>query len=209
MIVHDVTLPIYTGMPVYKNKPEKQPAFETVTNGHVTETRISLDAHTGTHIDAPLHMDPNGATIETIPIEDLVTPVRLFDLTAVEDGIDAQDLEPLGIQAGEFVLFKTKNSFDEAFNFNFIYLKESAARYLASIGIKGVGIDGLGVERSQPEHPTHRLLFDRGIIVIEGLKLDQVAPGRYLMVAAPLKVRGIDAAPARILLLEESSSRRG
>lgn len=56
MKMYDVTAPIFEGMPVYKNKPEKQPKLTTVTNDYVTESRIDMDVHTGTHIDAPLHM---------------------------------------------------------------------------------------------------------------------------------------------------------
>jgi len=203
MKIIDVTLPIFNGMPVYKNKPEKQPDYQTVTNGHVTESRLTLDLHTGTHIDAPLHMINGGDTIETIPPESLIREVKVFDLTHVEDGIQEADLTTLDIQNNDFVLFKTKNSFATEFDFNFIFLKESGAKWLVERGITGVGIDSLGIERSQEGHPTHRLLFSNNVIIIEGLKLDDVDPGTYKMVAAPLKLRGVDAAPARIFLFSE------
>lgn len=204
MKFYDVTAEVYEGMPVYKNKEEKQPKFQTVTNGHVTETRLSLDLHTGTHVDAPLHMMNDGETMETIPLERLVRPVKLFDLTHVNDGITKEDIADLPIDKGDFVLFKTSNSFDEAFNFEFIYVKEDAARYLAEKGIDGVGIDSLGIERAQEGHPTHRTLFQNDIIVMEGLRLKDVEAGQYFMVAAPLKVIGTDASPARVLLFEQS-----
>ncbi|GGH70913.1 cyclase [Compostibacillus humi] len=204
MKFYDVTAEVYEGMPVYKNKEEKQPKFQTVTNGHVTETRLSLDLHTGTHVDAPLHMINDGETMETIPLERLVRPVKLFDLTHVKDGITKEDIADLPIEKGDFVLFKTSNSFDEEFNFEFIYVKEDAARYLAEKGIDGVGIDSLGIERAQEGHPTHRTLFKNDIIVMEGLQLKDVEAGQYFMVAAPLKVIGTDASPARVLLFEQS-----
>jgi len=204
MKFYDVTAEVYEGMPVYKNKEEKQPKFQTVTNGHVTETRLSLDLHTGTHVDAPLHMINDGETMETIPLERLVRPVKLFDLTHVKDGITKEDIVDLPIDKGDFILFKTSNSFDEEFNFEFIYVKEDAARYLAEKGIDGVGIDSLGIERAQEGHPTHRTLFQNDIIVMEGLRLKDVEAGQYFMVAAPLKVIGTDASPARVLLFEQS-----
>lgn len=199
----DVTAPIFEGMPVYKNKPEKQPSFNTVTNGHVTETKITLDLHTGTHVDSPLHMINDGDTMETIAIEDLVGNVKLFDLTHVEDRITADDVKNLSIEKDDFILFKTKNSLEDAFNFEFIFVAEDAARHLAEVGIKGVGIDGLGIERAQPEHPTHRTLFKEKIIVMEGLRLKEVAEGEYFMVAAALPIIGTDASPARVLLFEK------
>ncbi|RZT22799.1 cyclase family protein [Fictibacillus sp. BK138] len=203
MKVYDVSLPIYEGMPVYKNKPEKQPSFDTSQNGHVTETRIAMDVHTGTHVDAPLHMVPGGDTIETLPLEKLVRKAKVIDLTNAEDSIKAEDLAGKDIQKDDFVLFKTKNSWDTEFNFEFIFVNHEAAKTLAEIGVSGVGIDALGVERAQENHPTHKQLFQNDVIIIEGLQLKDVPEGEYLMVAAPLKIRGLDASPARVVLIEE------
>ncbi|WP_102345820.1 cyclase family protein [Bacillus sp. Marseille-P3661] len=202
MKVHDITAPIYEGMPVYKNKPEKQPEINTVTNGHVTESRLCLDLHTGTHVDAPLHMLNNGATIETLSLTDLVRPCKVLDLTHVSEKVTKEDLEVFDIKQDDFVLLKTKNSYDNQFNFEFIYVEETGAKYLADKQIRGVGIDSLGIERAQPGHPTHQTLFQNQIIVIEGLQLKEIAAGDYFMVAAPIKVTGVDAAPARVLLFE-------
>ncbi|MEK4126344.1 cyclase family protein [Anoxybacillus sp. FSL W8-0382] len=203
MKMYDVTAPIFEGMPVYKNKPEKQPKLTTVTNDYVTESRIDMDVHTGTHIDAPLHMVKNGETFETIPLEKLVGYCKVLDVTNVDDRITKEDLIHFDIQENDFLLFKTKNSFDDAFNFEFIYVAEDAATYLAEKRIRGVGIDALGVERNQAGHPTHKTLFSHGIIIIEGLRLKDVPAGEYWMVAAPLKLVGTDAAPARVLLFEQ------
>jgi arylformamidase len=206
MKVYDISLPIYEGMPVYKNKEEKQPKFEVIQDfsaGSVYESRIHLDAHTGTHVDAHLHMIEGGTTIEAISLEKLVRPCKVFDLTHISDGVSKTDLEVKDIDTNDFVVFKTRNSFDKEFNFEFIYLKEDAAAYLAEVGVAGVGIDALGVERSQPGHPTHKTLMKKDIIIIEGLNLSEVEEGEYLMVAAPLKLLRLDAAPARVLLIKD------
>jgi len=202
MKIYDITAPIFEGMPVYKNKPEKQPKITRATNAHVTESRLELDVHSGTHIDAPLHMINDGDTFETISLEQLVRPVKVLDLTHVIDGITKEDLEKFDLQENDFVLFKTRNSGDEGFNPEFIFLKEDGAQYLAELKITGVGIDALGVERSQPNHPTHKALFGANIIVIEGLRLQEVEAGTYFMIAAPLKLIGTDAAPARVILMD-------
>ncbi|MBS2969539.1 cyclase family protein [Metabacillus sp. KIGAM252] len=202
MKMYDVSAPIFEGMPVYKNKEEKQPVLNTATNGYVTETRIAMDLHTGTHVDSPLHMIVEGDTMESISLDDLVGEAKVFDLTHVEDRIRKEDIEKFDIQKGDFVLFKTKNSLEDEFNFEFIFVAECAAKHLSEIGIRGVGIDALGVERSQEGHPTHKTLFKHDVIIIEGLRLKEVSEGSYFMVAAPLKIVGKDAAPARILLFE-------
>jgi arylformamidase len=202
MKMYDVSAPIFNGMAVYKNKEEKQPEINTTTNGHVTESRLSLDVHTGTHVDAPLHMMNDGATFESINQEDLVGKAKVIDVTDVKGAISDKDIESEDIQEGDFILFKSQNSFEEEFNFDFVFVGEDAARYLAERNIRGVGVDGLGIERSQHEHPTHRSLFEKDVIIMEGLRLKDVAAGEYFMVAAPLKLQGTDASPARVLLFE-------
>jgi arylformamidase len=202
--LYDISMTIRPDMQVYKNKDEKRPEFIPMSDhvtGTVHETRIALDAHTGTHIDAPLHMLAGGATIEAIPLEALIGPARVLDLTGVTGGIAKADLEPFAIQPGEWLLFKTRNSSSDEFDFEFVYLQEDGAAYLKDIGVKGVGTDGLGIERAQPNYATHRTLLSAGIQVVEGLRLADVPGGSYFLVIAPLKLTGIEAAPARAFLL--------
>ncbi|NDI36736.1 cyclase family protein [Chengkuizengella sediminis] len=202
--IYDISMTIHEDMQVYKNKEEKKPKIETASdfsNSSAFESILSLNVHTGTHLDAPLHMIEGGETIESIPLENLVSTARVLDLTHVEGQIGKSDLEPFAIQEGEWILFKTKNSLSEQFDFNFIYLNEDGAAYLKEINVKGIGTDGLGIERAQPDHETHKILFENKIIIVEGLRLKDVPSGTYFMVIAPLKLEGIDAAPARALLL--------
>jgi arylformamidase len=203
--VYDISMPIVEGMPVYKNKPEKQPHIRIVQDfatATARESRIELDVHTGTHVDAPLHMLPQGGTMETLPLERLVRPCRVLDLKEVSERITRTDLAKWNIEAGEFLLLQTKNSLQEAFDFAFVYLTEEGAQYLVEKQVHGVGIDALGIERAQPGHPTHKHLFRANIIIIEGLRLKEVPAGKYFMVAAPIKLVHTEAAPARVLLLE-------
>lgn len=204
--IYDISTAIHEGMTVYKNKDEKRPQFERTadfpTNG-ARETRLHMDAHSGTHIDAPLHMLEGGQTIETIAIERLIRPCRVLDLTTVTEAVHAADLRPFAPSPGDFLLFKTRNSLRDDFDFSFVYLAVDGAKYLADCGVAGVGVDALGVERAQPEHDTHKVLFEAGVIIIEGLRLRDVPAGVYDMMAAPLKIEGIDAAPARVVLLEK------
>ena len=203
MKIYDISMTISEDMQVYKNKEEKKPVIRTAqdfSNATAHETIIEMNVHTGTHLDAPLHMLENGKTIEQIPLEDLVSPARVLDLTDVRDGVSKEDMQKFAIQPGEWILFKTKNSFSEQFDFEFIYLKKDGAQYLKDIGVKGVGTDALGIERAQPDHETHKTLFENGIYVLEGLRLKDVPAGNYQLVVAPLKLEGIDGAPARAML---------
>lgn len=205
-MIYDISQAIHENMFVYKNKPEKKPVFQMTRahkDGGVQESKVTLDVHTGTHLDAPRHMIKDGATIESMPLDGLIGPCRVLDLTAVENGISRKDLEKFDIQAGEVLLFKTKNSNIDDFSLDFIYLDTSGADLLAEIGIKGVGTDGLGIERSQPDHSTHHRLFEADIFIIEGLRLKEIKEGAYQLIALPLKLQGLDAAPLRAVLMDE------
>ncbi|AUS08488.1 cyclase [Laceyella sacchari] len=205
MKMYDVSMTITEGMQVYKNKESKQPRISVVQDFDTApcrESRVDMDVHCGTHVDSPLHMLPDGGTMESIPLERLVGPCQVLDLTDVTGGITRADLEKFDIRQGGFYLLKTKNSFQEAFDFDFVFLAEDGAEYLASKGISGVGIDALGIERAQAGHPTHKTLFRADVIIMEGLRLKEVPEGEYFMVAAPIKLLTTEAAPARVILFE-------
>ncbi|OPJ56158.1 cyclase family protein [Clostridium oryzae] len=205
MKIYDISMLIHDDMPVYNNIEDKKTKIQNVanySNASHYESRIYMDIHCGTHFDAPLHMLENGESIEKFDLSKGITICKVFDLSNVEDSIKRQDIEQLDIKEGDFILFKTKNSLTETFEANFIFVEKNAAEFLMNKGVKGVGIDGLGIERSQPEHETHKLLLGSGIEVLEGLRLKDIKQGRYTLVALPLKIKGTEGAPARAVLLE-------
>lgn len=202
--IYDISMTIEESMQVWKSYEHKKPVITNVQNhsqGKPHESQLNMNVHTGTHVDAPLHMIANGDTIETIPLERLVGPARVLDLTHLKGLITKEDLVPFAIQRGERILFKTSSSFSEDFNVEFVFLREDGAQYLAEIGVGLVATDALGIERAQPEYPTHRTLMRNGVIIVEGLRLKEVEAGNYMLVIAPLKLTGIDAAPARAFLM--------
>lgn len=204
--VYDISMPISAVMPVYKGKEEKRPRLTVdsdFTTGKTYESRLEMNLHTGTHLDRELHMVPAGSTMETLDISQLITPCKVIDLLDVMEKITAQDLREKEINEGDFLLFKTRNSYEDILEKEFVYLEKSGAEYLASLKIKGVGTDALGIERNQPEHETHLALMKEGIHILEGLRLKEIAEGEYLMIALPLNITGAEAAPVRAVLLKD------
>ncbi|HKM18409.1 MAG: cyclase family protein [Firmicutes bacterium] len=205
MRIYDVSMTIHPRMAVWKRNQERLPVFTIERDFDVDgtgsrQTRVSLDMHTGTHVDAPLHFLAHGSPIENTGLDKLVRPVRVLDLTNVEDKITRLDLENFRFGAGDFLLLKTKNSYVDEFDFEFVYLERTGAAYLVEREIAGVGIDALGIDRSQADHATHKQLLSNEIVIIEGLRLGDVPAGDYFMVALPLKLQGVEAAPARVIL---------
>ena len=206
MKIYDISMTIEHGMIVYKNKEEKRPVF-TVTSEHtengVYETRMFMDAHCGTHLDAPLHLIDKGEAIDKFDLNLGVSKCKVIDLTAVEDRISELDFKDKDIEKGDYILLKTKNSYEDFFNPEFIYVDESGAKYLKEQKIIGVGIDAVGIERSQSSHETHKILLNAGIVILEGLRLKDIEKGEYSLIALPLKFKGVEASPVRAVLIKE------
>lgn len=202
----DISMKISQNMIVYKNKEEKKPIFKVDSNfknSTAYETSICMNLHTGTHLDMPLHMIEDGKTSEYLNLNNLVTNCKVFDLTNLKDSIDFESIKDFDINKSDFILFKTKNSYKTEFDFNFVYLAKDAAKYLAEKNIKGVGIDALGIERNQTNHPTHKELLSKDIIIIEGLNLKNVDQGEYKLIALPLNIESVEALPLRAILIKK------
>ena len=206
MKIHDVTKMISEDMTVYKDRESKKIKRTIVADyekADYYESRMDMDMHCGTHIDAPLHMIKGGDTIEKYDLSKFIGDCKVFDLTDVDEAIRKKDIENLDIQKDDIVIFKTKNSFDQGYNPKFVYIEEDAAMYLSEKGIKTVGIDAMSIERDKKEHPSHKIILGANIGVIEDLYLKNVGQGQYFLSALPLNIRGSEASPIRAVLIEK------
>lgn len=204
MKIYDLSPEISEDMAVYKNKLEKKPKIivtRTLNEG-ANESRLEIESHTGSHVDAPFHFIGNGKTIDKINLDRFIGNAIVLDLTKIKGSITKNHLKKIKMQKDGIVLLKTKKKAEDAFNPNFTYLEKSGAEFLASKKIKAVGIDNLGIERSQPEHETHKILLSKGIVIFEGLDLSKVKQGRYFFHGLPLKIRKGDASPVRAVLVK-------
>ncbi|KKQ33569.1 MAG: Kynurenine formamidase [candidate division TM6 bacterium GW2011_GWF2_37_49] len=202
----DISWPIKPGMTEYKDqaKVEFVPT-KTIVKNSAREHDILLTTHTGTHVDAPAHFLEKGKYLDDLPLSSFIGQCRVLDLTNVQCKITKSDLINLSIDSGEIILLKTKNSLLDCCaraSVDFIYLDADAALFLASNGIKAVGIDYLGIERGQPGHETHKALLEVDIVIIEGLRLKDVLPGIYFLSCLPIKLNGLEAAPTRAVLID-------
>ncbi|QLY40820.1 cyclase family protein [Hujiaoplasma nucleasis] len=205
MMIYDVSMLIHDKMQVYKNKEDKRPIFKNALNhidNQVHETNLYINLHTGTHVDYPLHMIDKGDTSDSESLLELIGSCKVLDLTELDSKITINDLKKYPIEEDDFLFFKTKNSLSEEFLHDFVYLDKEAAQYLKDKKIRGVGTDGLGIERSQPNHETHKILLSNGIIIIEGLRLKDIIEKEYEMICLPLKIKSVEASLARVILMD-------
>jgi arylformamidase len=202
----DVSVPIFSGMAYWPNNPPIEVEFvmQMAKGDACNLSKISFGAHTGTHMDAPLHFVPGGKSIDQMPLNATIGTARVIPIQDTES-IKVAELAQHSIQPGERILFKTINS-TRAWKVNtfvedFVFIEPEAAQYLAERQVQTVGVDYLSVGgffRDGTE--THQALLKAGIWVIEGLNLSKVEPGSYELICLPLKLRGAEGGPARAIL---------
>lgn len=197
--VIDISMLISPGMVIYPNNPRV--AFEQVSE--VSEatnaiTQVTLGTHTGTHLDAPRHVDVNAPGISAYSLEQLVGPAEVLDLTRVASVITAADL-PATKRAR--VLLKTRNSQGDlrVLAENFVALDESAAEEVVRRGIRLIGLDALSIKKRGVRDRVHQILLSARVAILEGLWLAHVDAGEYELLCLPLAV-DLDGAPARAAL---------
>ena len=202
----DISVPLRPGIVQWPGDPRLRiERIRDMAQGEICNvSTLSMCVHTGTHMDAPLHFIADARSMEKMPLDATIGPARVIE-SKDRESIKAEELRPHKIKPGERILFKTRNSRtswkSDEFDEDFVYISQEAARYLARCRIRGVGVDYLSVGGFKKDAvETHRALLGAGIWIIEGLNLAMIKPGRYELVCLPLKVLGVEGAPARAVL---------
>jgi arylformamidase len=196
------TTPVYEG-----DAPMKFEFLKDMRRGDgFTLSVLSLGAHSGTHIDAPMHFVAGGAAIDQVPLATLIGAARVIDIPDGVQAIDAAELSRHPWRGAQRVIFRTRSSrrgwmTSPAFHRDFAYVAPDAAQLMADAGVQLVGIDYISAEQfGAPVPRTHRILLGKGIPIVEGLALETVSAGDYDLIVLPMKVRGHEGAPARAVL---------
>lgn len=209
MRIYDISLTISPELPVWPGDPaivlERVASMEAGDEANVTFLKMS--AHVGTHVDAPFHfLGGDTPTVEKLSLNVLIGRAYVLEIPPEADRIEAALLSRMNIPARtRRILFKTRNSQlwakgESAFQTDFVALTEDAAHFLVERGIRLVGVDYLSVAPYSAGTPVHQILLRAGVVLLEGLNLSQVSPGRYSLYCLPLKIQGADGAPARAIL---------
>ena len=190
-------MPHWPGDPV----PSIERALD-MDRGDICNARhLTMSAHTGTHMDAPLHFVNNSQSIDRMPLTATIGPARLIQIEHPHF-IGPEELTLHDIQPGERILFKTRNVWNSAaFQTNFVHCNAAGARHLVERQVQTIGIDYLSIGAYERDGvQTHQILLGAGIWVIEGLDLAHLNPGHYDLICLPLKILGGDGAPARAVV---------
>ena len=197
----DEQLPVWPGDPAVVIKQDVSMDDGEMYNLH----SLQISAHTGTHIDAPLHFLAQGKPIGAIPLDYLIGPAQVIEIPDEVHAIDAEIIRQCGIVSNvKKVLFKTANSqlwgkhnlFHEAYT----ALNSNGAKVLAEMDIHLVGVDYLSISVYEDTARPHILLLQKDVVLLEGINLSDVEAGIYELICLPLKLNDIEGAPARAIL---------
>ena len=211
MTIYDISVPIAPGeTPTYPGDPGIEVgSWAAISRGDAANVSVlNFGTHTGTHVDAPAHFIEGAPGMRSLPLDALLGEALVIAVPSGVRAIEESHVEELSHVGAARVLFKTRNSafWDDPrgrFREDFTYVSPGAARALVSRGVRLVGIDYLSVEEFGSKHfETHRTLLSNRVVILEGLDLRAVAPGRYELICLPLKIAAGsgDGAPARAVL---------
>ncbi|MFL5608871.1 MAG: cyclase family protein [Gemmatimonadaceae bacterium] len=210
-MIYDISVPLRTGGVVYPGNPlisiTPQQAISQGAGANVS--RIDFGSHSGTHVDAPKHFFDDGAGVDALPLNVLIGRARLIAMSDDVTSVGEAELKQHDLDGVERLLIRTRNSAwlasgSSEFHPDYTFVAPDGAAYLAGLGVKLVGVDYLSVEQFHSgHHRTHRTLLQRGIVIVEGLLLSEPPPGDYELYCLPLKLAGLDGAPARAILLRK------
>ena len=203
----DISPPVHEGAPVFPgDTPYRQRWAATIGPGcPVNVSEISLSPHVGAHADAPLHYDPQGATIGAVGLTPFLGPCRVIHAIACGPLVEWRHIEhAVNDSLPPRVLVRTYqhmpvDRFDNALT---AYAPGTIER-LAALGVQLVGIDTASIDPADSkELLSHQVIRRLGLRVLENLVLDEVPEGDYELIALPLKLTNADASPVRAVLRE-------
>ena len=193
-VVYDISQEVFS-CAVYPGDPApERKRLLSMDRGAVCNlTAFSMCAHNGTHVDAPFHFLPEGKQIQELPVETFVGPCAV---AAASGALTAADAEALLTQAAAWGAPERLLIRGDA------VVTAEAARVFAGSGLRLIGIESQSFGPMDAPMEVHLILLGAEIVLLEGIRLDRVPEGQYLLSAAPLNLGGCDGAPCRAVLME-------
>lgn len=198
----DISYSIENGVPQWPGDPSLRMSrlHEIGPDSPAQVTKLDWISHFMTHVDAPAHFIPGGASVDELSLDRWSGDALVVEIAG--DVIDAQHI-PNDCQ-DLCVLFKTRNGDlwrRRQFQENYVYITGPAAKLLVERGTKLVGVDYLSVDKyGAPGTPAHYAILGAGLTILEGIDLRNIEPGPYELVAFPLKIVDCDGSPVRAAL---------
>jgi arylformamidase len=178
--------------------------WSVAAGASVNVSALTMSPHVGTHADAPLHVRDGWPSSAALSLEAFVGPAIVIGLDQAEGPVESSALATRLPRHLERLLVRTGRTIaDGTFPASWPALTPACVRWLVSRGLRLLGVDAPSVDdRESKALDTHRALFEANASVLENRDLRGVPDGRYELLAFPLRVAGLDAAPVRAVLVE-------
>ncbi|WP_208510210.1 arylformamidase [Variovorax paradoxus] len=203
----DISAPVHAGSPVFPgDTPYTQQWCATIGPGcPVNVSAITMSPHVGSHADAPLHYDPEGATIGDVSLDAFIGPCRVIHAIGRGPLVEwAHIAHAVTSQLPPRVLVRTYAAMPvDRWDGQLTAYAPSTVERLAAMGVKLIGIDTASIDPADSKTlDSHQAIRRRGLRVLENLVLDEVPEGDYELIALPLRLVSADASPVRAVLRE-------
>jgi arylformamidase len=207
----DISPPVHEGAPVFPgDTPYRQRWAATIAPGcPVNVSEITLSPHVGAHADAPLHYDPQGATIGEVDLSAYLGPCRVIHAIARGPLIEWAHIAHAVHRLPPRVLVRTYERVPvDRWDGALAAYAPATIERLAALGVKLIGIDTASIDPADSKTlDSHQVIRRLGLRVLENLVLDAVPEGDYELIALPLKLVTADASPVRAVLRELTAPR--
>ena len=157
-------------------------------------TSFSMGCHNGTHLDAPAHFFKDGKTIDALCLESCVGKCYVAQHTGDVTADAAREIMAKRTESGANKRILLAGD---------CVVTEQAAQIFADSGILLIGNESQSVGPANAPMAVHKTLLGRGVVLLEGVVLKNVAEGVYFLSAAPLNIAGVEGSPCRAYLIKE------
>lgn len=202
--LYDISQPVKAGIPVWPGDSEyrEERTWQIEPGCPVNVSAVTMSTHTGTHADAPFHYDPDGATVGGVDLGRYIGPCRVIHTIGAGPLIEPGHVEAYLEPGVERVLFRTYESAPVGqWDANFTAIHPATIDLLHENGVLLVGLDTPSLDPQDSKTlDSHMAVRRHAMAVLESLVLDAVPPGDYELIALPLKLVDLDAAPVRAIL---------
>ena len=174
-------------------EPRAEKLYQMKNGDIINLTALSMCAHNGTHVDAPLHFIADGKSIDQLPLESFVGDCYVARHTGDVTREDAESILHKAAEAGasERILIAGKAT-----------VTAEAAQIFADAHIRLIGNESQTVGPENAPMQVHLILLGAGIVLLEGVVLADVEEGKYFLSAAPINVAGCEGSPCRAYLIK-------
>ena len=206
--IWDISPPVDDRSPVFPGDTPytQQWSAQLSPDCPVNVSAITWSPHVGAHADAPLHYDPQGAPVGALNLVPFLGLCRVIHALDARPLITLAHLQHALTDMPPRVLVRTYREFPLAqFDTQLAGFDPDCVQHLADLGVLLIGTDSASIDPADSKHlPSHQVIRQRSLRVLENLLLDDVSEGDYELIALPLKLMSADASPVRAVLRELS-----